>query len=461
MEKRHFNAVWEDAKHFLCKTKEKTGKKRIQGILILLSVIMLVGSLTFPSFATEIDRAKDVKSDLEKKKQETESRLSELEKEKGDILKYIEELDKELTNLNDEIDSLNTDIKKTDKALTKARKEFKAAKVIEEDQYSIMKKRIQYMYENGDTDYLEIIMKSDNLSDVLNQVEYMSKITEYDNGLLDKYKKLKQDVADKEKNLEDKIAELNALKEQLTYEQDTVKKLASDKNKELVKYEASIDQTQALSAEYTSKLSEQEDLIEDLLEAERKRIEEEERKKKEEAERRRKEEERKRQEEAAKANNASSQNSNSNTDNDTDSNTDNDSGSQVKVDGFIWPCPSSTRITSTFGNREQPTEGASTYHKGIDIGASTGSSIVAAAGGSVVTAAYSVSAGNYIMIYHGDGIYTVYMHCSKLLVSAGEEVSQGQTIALVGSTGVSTGSHLHFGVSVNGTYVNPLNYVSY
>ncbi|WP_330587924.1 peptidoglycan DD-metalloendopeptidase family protein [Anaerocolumna sedimenticola] len=262
-------------------------------------------------------------------------------------------------------------------------------------------------------------------------------------------------MADKEKNLEDKIAELNALKEQLTFEQDTVKKLASDKNKELAKYEASIDETQALSAEYTSKLAEQEDLIEDLLEAERKRIEEEERKKKEEEERKRKEEERKRQEEAAKGNNDSSQNSN------TDSNTDNDSGSQVKVDGFIWPCPSSTRITSTFGNREQPTEGASTYHKGIDIGASTGSSIVAAAGGSVVTAAYSVSAGNYIMIYHGDGIYTVYMHCSKLLVSVGDEVSQGQTIALVGSTGVSTGSHLHFGVSVNGTYVNPLNYVSY
>ena len=455
MDKRHLKSMAENAKYLLSITKERTGKRKIQGILILMSVIMLVGSLTFPSFAGEIDRAKGVKSDLEKKKQETESRLSELEKEKDDILKYIEELDKELTNLTDEIDSLNTDIKKTDKSLDKARKEFKAAKVVEENQYSIMKKRIQYMYENGNTDYLEIIMKSDNLSDVLNQVEYMSKITEYDNSLLDKYKKLKQDVADKEKNLEDKIAELNALKEQLTFEQDTVKKLASDKNKELAKYEASIDETQALSAEYTSKLAEQEDLIEDLLEAERKRIEEEERKKKEEEERKRKEEERKRQEEAAKGNNDSSQNS------DTDSNTDNDSGSQVKVDGFIWPCPSSTRITSTFGNREQPTEGASTYHKGIDIGASTGSSIVAAAGGSVVTAAYSVSAGNYIMIYHGDGIYTVYMHCSKLLVSVGDEVSQGQTIALVGSTGVSTGSHLHFGVSVNGTYVNPLNYVSY
>ncbi|WFR56856.1 peptidoglycan DD-metalloendopeptidase family protein [Anaerocolumna sp. AGMB13025] len=440
-------------KDLIARALKLTGKKKLQGILIILSVIMLVSSLSFPSLANEIDKAKDAKSDLERKKQETESRLSELEKEKGDILKYIEELDKELSNLADEIDSLNGDIKKTGVSLENAKKELKAAKAVEQEQYNIMKKRIQYMYENGNTEYIEIIMKSDTISDMLNQVEYMSKITEFDNNLLDNYKKLKQDVADKEKKLEAKVAELNALKEELTYEQGTVKKLASDKNKELAKYEASIDETQALSADYTNKLNEQEDLIEQLLEAERKRVEEEERKKKEAEERRRKEEERKRQEEAAKNNNDSEQND--------DSGQDTSSGGPVNTGGFTWPCPSSTRITSTFGNREQPTEGASTYHKGIDIGASTGSNIVAAGSGSVVTAAYSVSAGNYIMIYHGDGVYTVYMHCSKLLVSVGDEVTKGQTIALVGSTGISTGSHLHFGVTVNGTYVNPLNYVSY
>jgi murein DD-endopeptidase MepM/ murein hydrolase activator NlpD len=440
-------------KDLIARVLKLSVKKRLQGILIILSVIMLVSSLSLPSLANEIDKAKDAKTDLEKKKQETESRLSELEKEKGDILKYIEGLDKELSNLTDEIDSLNGDVKKTGISLEKAKKELKAAKAVEQEQYNTMKKRIQYMYENGNTEYIEIIMKSDNISDMLNQVEYMSKITEFDNNLLDNYKKLKQDVADKEKKLEAKVDELNALKEELTYEQGTVKKLASDKNKELAKYEASIDETQALSADYTNKLNEQEDLIENLLEAERKRVEEEERKKKEAEERRKKEEERKRQEEAAKNNNKDEQND--------DSSQDTNTGGQVNTGGFTWPCPSSTRITSTFGNRAQPTEGASTYHKGIDIGASTGSNIVAAAGGSVVTAAYSVSAGNYIMIYHGDGVYTVYMHCSKLLVSAGDEVSKGQAIALVGSTGISTGSHLHFGVTVNGTYVNPLNYVSY
>ena len=125
-----------------------------------------------------------------------------------------------------------------------------------------------------------------------------------------------------------------------------------------------------------------------------------------------------------------------------------------------WPCPASHRITSTFGNRTAPVAGASTYHKGIDIGASSGSAIVAAASGRVTTSAYSSSAGNYVVISHGNGISTVYMHASARYVSEGDVVSKGQTIAAVGSTGFSTGPHLHFGVIVNGSYVNPLGYVN-
>lgn len=455
MDKRHLKSMDADAKKHIIRAIERREKRKYRGILIILAVIMLVGSLRLPSFANEIDKAKDVKSDLEKKKQETEARLSELEKEKNDIIKYIEKLDKEIERLNDEIDSLNKDIDKTEVALEKARKELEVAKAVVEEQYSVMKKRIQYMYENGTTDFIEILMKSENISDLLNQVEYMSKITEFDNNLLDKYKKLKEDVAVKEKNLEDKVQELNALKEELTYEQETVEKLAADKNKELAKYEADIEKQQEVSAEISSELAKQEELIERLLEEERKRIEEEERKKKEEERKRREEEERRRQQEAA---------ANAGTNADSSSSTvsqETETSSGVSATGFIWPVPSSSRITSNFGSREQPTAGASTYHKGIDIGASAGSDIVAAASGTVVTAAYSASAGNYIMIYHGDGIYTVYMHCSKLLVSAGQDVKLGQRIALVGNTGVSTGPHLHFGVSVNGTYVNPLNYVKY
>ena len=125
-----------------------------------------------------------------------------------------------------------------------------------------------------------------------------------------------------------------------------------------------------------------------------------------------------------------------------------------------WPLKITGRISSGFGRRHSPTAGASSYHKGIDIAVPSGTPIVAAESGTVVTAAYSSSAGNYVMISHGNRLYSVYMHCSKLAVTEGDSVKRGQVIAYAGSTGISTGSHLHFGVSKNGTYVNPLSYVS-
>ena len=123
-------------------------------------------------------------------------------------------------------------------------------------------------------------------------------------------------------------------------------------------------------------------------------------------------------------------------------------------------CSLAPSYASEFGGREAPLEGASTSHKGVDIGAATGTPIKAAASGTVVISTYSASAGNYIMINHGGGVYTVYMHMGSLGASVGDEVSQGDTIGTCGSTGNSTGPHLHFGIRINGSYVDPLGYVS-
>ena len=161
-------------------------------------------------------------------------------------------------------------------------------------------------------------------------------------------------------------------------------------------------------------------------------------------------------EEAARKAAAAGKTNNSTAKGNTGSTTTTSTGSS----SLRWPCPASGRITSGYGNRKSPTAGASSNHKGIDISASTGSSIVAAAGGTVSIATYSYSAGNYVVVNHGNGLSTVYMHCSQLLVSAGDTVKAGQTIAKVGSTGYSTGSHLHFAVRKNGSYVNPSSYVS-
>ena len=200
------------------------------------------------------------------------------------------------------------------------------------------------------------------------------------------------------------------------------------------------------------------------MEEEIRKAEEEARRRAEEEARRKAEEEaRRKAEEAARAREGAGEASGQAVDapKDTEKKSSSSSSSGSKATGSLsWPLPASDYVTSGFGHRESPTAGASSNHQGIDIGASTGSSITAADGGTVITASYSSSAGNYVVIGHGNGLSTVYMHCSKLLVSEGDTVSKGQTIAKVGSTGYSTGPHLHFGVRKNGSYVDPTDYVS-
>ena len=128
------------------------------------------------------------------------------------------------------------------------------------------------------------------------------------------------------------------------------------------------------------------------------------------------------------------------------------------AEGWIRPC-SYTMLTSPFGYRDAPTEGASTYHQGVDLAGPEGTPIVAARSGTVTIAQYSNSAGYYVTINHGDGFSSVYMHMTTYTVSVGQTVSRGQVIGYVGSTGISTGPHLHFGIMYNGGYVNPAYYV--
>lgn len=378
------------------------------------------------SLKSSINQAEQNKKQLEEKKKAMEAKLSELEKEKDNLLAYIEKLDGQLRQLHAEMEELNKKIKRVDEELVQIEKELEEAIAQEEKQYNSMKLRIKYMYENGDSDYIELLMESESVSDLLNRTEYIAKISEYDQKSYENYKMLKQKVIDTQNQLEERKAELDLLKEELAYEENTINRIHSQKSAEVAKYEENIDEADEQVAAYKKKIQEEEDRIERLLEEERKRIEEE-----------------KRRQEAAKkaaaANKAPS--------------------GTAGPTGFIWPLSISGRITSYFGSREQPTPGASTNHKGIDVGAATGTPILAAAAGEVVTSKYASSAGNYIMIYHGNSTYTVYMHCSKLYVSEGQQVKQGQTIAAVGSTGYSTGPHLHFGISINGSYVNPLSHV--
>ena len=231
--------------------------------------------------------------------------------------------------------------------------------------------------------------------------------------LMEKLKETQAQIEAQKEDLEQEKTEQEEMLDEVETQKSAVNSAIDAKTQEIASYQSQIQTASGEQSEYEKQLAEQEKLLEQI----------------------------ENQIAAAAAAAASAD--------------DGDGGAS----GFLWPCPASHRITSSFGPRTAPVAGASTYHKGIDIGASSGSAIVASAGGRVTTATYSSSAGNYVVVSHGNGISTVYMHASALYVSVGDVVSQGDTIAAVGSTGYSTGPHLHFGVIVNGSYVNPLNYV--
>lgn len=402
-------------------------KKKCAGRRRLLSVF-LAAVLTLctagNAFATkqEVEAAKQKASNLEDEKKKLEETLKGLEALKSDAAAYVKQLDQNLESINQELETLGSRITEKESDIAATQQELETARRTEEEQYAAMKLRIKYMYERGNTSILDMLLQSDDIVQFMNRAEYIRKISEYDKRKMDEYVETKNEIAGHEAALEEEHQELLSLQEETTAKQQSVETLLAQKTKELKNFESQINTAQGQISEYERDIKAQEDKV--------KKLEEEIRRKEEEA--------RKAAEAAGKKYNTVS----------------------LGNINFIWPCPSSGRITSGFGGRSSPTEGASSNHQGIDIGASTGAAIVAAASGTVVIATYSYSAGNYVMINHGGGVYTVYMHCSSLNVSEGQEVSQGQTIAKVGSTGYSTGPHLHFGIRSGGSYINPTNYVS-
>ena len=396
------------------------------------------------TYEEKLKEAEEKKKELEQNKKNTEKKLADLEK--NDILKYIEELDIQLNELTLHLEELETSITDAKAELEITRANLLVAKETEAKQYETMKKRIQYLYENGSEDILDVFLSSGSIVEFLNQVEYSKKITEYDDNLLKRYTETKEEIIRQEAYQQAKLEELEALEASALYEQETLLALSAQKGEEIIRYTEAIGANEELFAEYSNEIANQEKNIDEIKEEEQKRIAEEERKRKEEEERRRREEEeRKKQEQANQSSDASSVEQSDNKD----------------LSQMIWPLPGDPNVYSKFGYRNAPTAGASTYHRGVDIGGAMGANIVASLAGKVVTATYSLSSGYYVVIDHGDGVQTKYLHCSKLLVSVGDTVKQGQVIAKVGSTGISTGPHLHFSLVLNGTYVDPLKYISY
>lgn len=445
-----------------------------QFLLRFSAVLMLVVIFVTPVFSAsaftpdtaakeayekKLAEAKERQKELEQAKKDTEALIAEFKDQKADLETYITELDMQLNDIQLQIFETQQQIEATEEELKETVEELEQAKAREAEQYKTMKARVQYIYENGETTYLDVFFNSGSIADMLNQLEYVSDIQEYDNSLLERYEAARADVEAREAALESTLDSLSLLREQEELQLATVNELYELKAAEIESISEQLGVADEYLFTYIEELSSQEVEIEEIIEAEEKRVAEEERKRKEEEERLRREEEARRLAEQRAAE--------KNKQNTTSKVYDKDAINYVvqtdETDPYemIWPLPGDHRTYSKFGPRKAPTKGASTYHQGWDIGGEFGAPIVAVLAGKAIEVRYNSSAGNYVKIEHEPGFVTVYCHMSKQEVKEGDYVKQGQIIGLVGSTGVSTGPHVHFAVKVNDVYVDPNPYIGH
>ncbi len=370
---------------------------------ILALAVIGICLWSLPSWAETV---KELKTKLKLNQSSISKKIEQLDNikdQKQDITKEIETLDRQIDSarssiedLQKQISNLNSDINEKEKKIEEAEKKMK-------ELHSLLQARIVALYKNGESTYLELLLDADSVTDFFSRYQVVESILEYDKQLLDSTAKNKELIEKTKLRLESQKIERERIK---TAKGETKAQLDTYRGNRNVYLRKLNSKERDLEAAVDQLLRES-----DQLEERIKRIQQ---------------------------------------------------GNKKTYTGgkFMWPVKGSTRISSYYGYRMHPILKKKKMHTGIDISASSGTSIVAAASGTVIFADWYGGYGKAVIIDHGGGKSTLYAHCSKIMVSENQEVKAGEKIAEVGSTGLSTGPHLHFEVRENGKHVNPLSYVS-
>ena len=345
-------------------------------------------------------------ADLQKQQKEIQNKLAKMAKEGSSLSAQKQVVDTYMDTTQRKIEIAQTLLAELDGKINAARVSIDETQAEYDRMYELFVRMMVMNHEQGETSYLGLILGSDSLGDFLAQTEHVSRLLAYNKSVMDTLKQTQAELEDERLSLEAKIAvqnetiaTLQADMEDLQRQEDDILKRIGDLEK---------NQAAAQKEYYANKKLEDEldkELEEYLAELQRK--------------------------------------------------------NQAKMESGDWLWPISLndyqRCSSGFGWRQL--YGVWDYHRGWDLAAYRGTTISASKGGKVVIATYHDSYGNYVVIDHGDGVSTVYAHCSKLTVSKGDTVKKGDKIGEVGTTGNSTGNHLHFEFRLNGKYIDPFTYI--
>jgi murein DD-endopeptidase MepM/ murein hydrolase activator NlpD len=408
-------------------------------------VFIGMGGFAPETHAKSLSALKSEQTAIEEKIKDSKAEIEKLEKQQAAQEKIINELNSMINQLNNQLNNVNSqqafvnsEIAETQSKIAQLDEEIRQLdiQIVQKDQeiketIDVFCERMRANYMAGETSVLELFTASSSLSNFFNRLELFRRVTTNDQALVDELneeiaeiEQMQKDLEEKKKGVEAEKAKLEVKKTDLQHIENELNSTQAEimtKSKEVNKKLAALNfQTQSLKVSIDKY---NEDM--DKIDAEIKEFY--------------------KQQQAS--GNAGSANSN------------------ITSKGWLWPVPySKSYISSPYGYRNDPISGAYKFHAGIDItirDGAYGKNLVATKGGTVIRVVRSGSGyGNYVIIDHGGGYASLYAHCSSLAVSVGQKVSQGQVIAYIGSSGYSTGPHVHFEIRYNGEKVNPSNYVS-
>lgn len=373
-------------------------KKRIS-IYLLVMLILSLNIVT--AYASNLDNLKKEQKDLDKQIKNTKTQINAIDTKTKDVSKQISELDKKMDQATVDLEKVEKELNSIEENIIKTANELEEAEVTLEDKKDTFNKRIKVMYMNGNVGFLEILLSSENIKDFLSRQDMVESIAEHDKDLI-KFMKEQRDLIDAKKvELEAQRASVEVTKSKIESRKKDLNKATREKEDLISRLK---DDRKALEVEVDKLNDFAKEIEAKIVKLQR--------------------------------------------------NTNPYSGGKMG-----WPAPGYTRITSEFGYRIHPILKVKKLHTGLDVGVPTGGNIVAASDGMVIYSGSLGGYGNTIMIDHGGGIVTLYAHNSSLAVKEGANVKRGQLIARAGSTGMSTGPHLHFEVRKNGVYQDPLTWL--
>lgn len=447
----------------------KAWGKRLGTWVLALVMVLFTMAVSLPAAQAvtqkDIDNLKSQAASLNSQKADLQSKLDQLSNSKNAALDQKFLLEEKINVLKEQIALSEQSIKEYGAMIVQKEEELAKAKEEEAKYYDEFCQRVRSMEERGNISYWSVLFNANSFSDLLDQVNAISEVVDYDNQVMDQLAKARQAVADAKAGLEESKAaeeaakaDLESQKADLDQEQAKVEATIQEINSNASAYQDKMHQLEDDSASVASQITQAEQAYKAQIEAQRKA---EEARKKAEAEAKRQQQlQQQQQQPQAPSGGSSSSGSSGSTGGSSGDSGSSSGGGSVGSGGYLWPLSGYTRVSSPFGYRNCPYHGQE-LHGGCDVPAPSGTPIRAAKSGVVVVSTYGSSYGNYVVIAHGDGSRTMYAHQSQRAVSAGETVSQGQTIGYVGSTGNSTGPHLHFELWLNSSSSSRVNPVQY